>query len=306
MRPLAGHRRTERAAITEGSASSGAFRRGRIGRTFRRVSRFVDTVGARINARNGSVWALAFLGGWIGYGMALGGQYRVFFDDVTAAAGFAVEKVEIRGLVESDSTEIVDRIDLTRHPSLLTLDPETARRRVAEIPWLADVSVKKAYPNKLVVSLRERKAYALWQDDGRIKVVDQAGAVMADELQPQHADLPLVVGHAANTRAGEAIALMASVPELRAKLRAAVLVAERRWNLVTVDGVEIRLPEENPATALAEVARLDAAKKLLDRDIIAVDMRAPDRLTIKLSDAAAQARKDLLKLRNAKKKGTET
>lgn len=273
---------------------------------FRRIPHWLDDTGAQISARNGTFWAIAFLGGWIGYGMALGGQYRVFFDDVTAALGFAVEKVEIRGLAESDSTEIVDRIDLARHPSLLTLDVEGARKRVAEIPWLADVTVRKSFPNTLVVSLRERKAYALWQDDGRISVVDQAGAVMADTLQPRHAELPLVVGIGANKRAGEAIALMGAAPEIRQKIRAAVLVAERRWNLVTIDGVEIRLPEEGAAGALAEVARLDHAKRLLDRDITAVDMRTPDRLTLKLSDAAAQARRDTLKLRNAKKKGTDT
>ncbi|MEJ1161565.1 cell division protein FtsQ/DivIB [Prosthecomicrobium sp. N25] len=306
MRSLARQGRWTRAATPDGGALSAALRRGRIGRTFRRVSRGLNATAEFLQKRNGTTWAVVFLGGWISYGMALGGQSRLFLDEVTAAAGFAVSQIEIRGLAESDSTEIVDRIDVTETSSLLMLDAEKARSRIAEIPWLADVTVKKVYPAKIVVSLRERKPYALWQDDGRIKVVDQTGAVMSEVLQASHADLPLVVGQGANTRAAEAIALIKSAPSLRSKIRAAVLVAERRWNLVTVDGVEIRLPEENPAPALGEMAKLQETKKLLERDIDAVDLRTPDRLYIKLSDAAANARKELIKQRLAKKKATAT
>ncbi len=45
-----------------------------------------------------------------------------------------------------------------------------------------------------------------------------------------------------------------------------------------------------------------AAKSLLSRDITAVDLRLPDRLTVRLSDGVAQAREDALK-KNTKKKG---
>jgi cell division protein FtsQ len=307
LRSLTGQGRADRAATSEGAAAAAAsFRRSRAGRLVRRVSGTVGRIAESLDRRNGTVLALAFLGGWIGYGMALGGQYKLVADELTSAAGFGVQQIEIRGLAESDSTEIVDRIDVTPTSSLLFMNAEKARARIAEIPWLADVSVKKIYPNKVVVSLRERRPYALWQDDGRIRVVDKTGAVMAETLEPRHANLPLVVGIGANLRAEEATRLIESAPSIRTKIRAAVLVAERRWNLVTVDGVEIRLPEDGPAGALAQVARLDETKKILDRDITAIDLRSPDRLYVKLSDAAATARREAIKLRSAKKKGAAT
>ena len=254
----------------------------------------------------GTFAALGFLGAWIGYGLALSGEWRPTLEALTAAAGFRVQSIEIQGLAESDSTEIVDRIDVTAQSSLMMLDVEQARSRVAEIPWVSDVAVKKIYPNRIVVSLNERLPYALWQDDGKLKVVDRTGTVMSETVLARHTTLPLVVGTGANTRVEEAVDLMASAPSLRAKLRAAVLVAERRWNLVTVDGVEIRLPEDNPKDALARVAQLQTVKRLLDRDITAVDIRVPDRLFVRLSDAAADARREMNKTRAPKKKGTDT
>lgn len=249
--------------------------------------------------------ALAFLGCAIGYGMVLGGQGPVFLDSLTSALGFGVESIEINGLVEANSEEIADRIDVGLHSSLLMLNAEHARERIAEIPWVADVEVKKVYPDRLVVNLAERRAYALWQDDGQLRVVDKTGAVMTSNLEPQHARLPLVVGTGANLHVAEAVALIESQPQLKSRIKAAQFVAERRWNLITEDGVEIRLPEDNPAKAYARVAELNETKRLLDRDIVAVDLRATDRLLIRLSDAAADQRRELMKSR-LKKKASDT
>ncbi|WP_165498181.1 cell division protein FtsQ/DivIB [Siculibacillus lacustris] len=255
----------------------------------------------------GTFAALAFLGAWGGYGLVLSGEWRPTVDALASGLGFAITSIEIRGLSEADSTEISDRIDAARTGSLAMLDAEQARQRIAEIPWVADVTVKKLYPNRVVVDLTERLPFALWQDDGRVKVVDRSGAVMADVIQTRHAGLPLVVGAGANARVQEAVALMNAAPSLRPKIRAAVLVAERRWNLMTVDGIEILLPEEDPQGALARVADLQQSKKLLERDLVAVDLRVSDRLFVRLSDAAAEIRREQMRVKSgAKKKGADT
>jgi cell division protein FtsQ len=81
-----------------------------------------------------------------------------------------------------------------------------------------------------------------------------------------------------------------------------VFVGERRWNLRLNDGLDIRLPEHDVGNALAELSRLDQEDHLFSRDIVAVDMRLPDRLTVQLSDDAAKAREDLFKDKKPKKK----
>lgn len=277
----------------------------RWGRTTRRTWQALDAFLARLAQRSGGLWAGGFLAAWACYGMYVGGQYRLYLDEAGAALGFGLTDVEIRGLASLDSTPITERIDFGRHRSLLTVSAEGVRARIADLPWIADVSVEKIYPSKLLVTLSERRPYALWQDDGRVSVVDKTGAVMTDQIEERHLKLPLVVGHAANARAAEALGLIATVPQLAGRIHAAVLVAERRWNLVTNDGVELRLPQDKPDAALREVARLQQTKHLLDRDIEAVDLRTPDRLVIKLSDAAAAQRRDMLKAK-AKKKGADT
>jgi cell division protein FtsQ len=283
----------------------GGLRWGRLVRLARRLVNSIDQRLAHVRPMTGNWAAVGLIAATIAYGMALGGQYKPFLDSVSSAFGFGIESIQINGLVEANSEEIADRIDIGLHTSLLMLNAENARARIAEIPWVADVEVRKVYPDKLIVNLTERHAFALWQEDGQLKVVDQTGAVMTSILEPQHGQLPLVVGVGANMHAKEAIALINAEPSLKPRIKAAQFVAERRWNLVTEDGVEIRLPEENPAAALAKVADLDRTKRLLDRDIVSVDLRASDRILVKLSDAAADQRREMLKSR-VKKKASET
>jgi cell division protein FtsQ len=86
-------------------------------------------------------------------------------------------------------------------------------------------------------------------------------------------------------------------------VRASILVAGRRWNLRLTNGIDVRLPEGDVVPALDRLVMLDREKKLLSRDIVAVDLRLPDRVSVRLSDAAAQTRDDALKAKDKKKKG---
>lgn len=82
-----------------------------------------------------------------------------------------------------------------------------------------------------------------------------------------------------------------------------MFVGERRWNLRLADGIDVRLPEVDVEKALATLSKMDKETGLFSRDITAIDMRLPDRLTVRLSEDAAKARNDLLKDKKPKKAG---
>jgi cell division protein FtsQ len=92
-------------------------------------------------------------------------------------------------------------------------------------------------------------------------------------------------------------------PSIRDLVWASVLVSERRWNLRLKNGIEVRLPETDIASALHRLATLARDKNLLSRDIKVVDLRLRDRVSVRLSDRAAQARADALSEKLKKKAG---
>ena len=75
-------------------------------------------------------------------------------------------------------------------------------------------------------------------------------------------------------------------PQLMDRVAAAIRVADRRWNLRLDNDIDVRLPEENPQAAWDRLAKLQAEHKLLERDIIAIDLRVPERLVVRMRPAA--------------------
>jgi cell division protein FtsQ len=228
------------------------------------------------------------------YGAALGGHMRSVGEGVgtlVSMTGLAVRSVEVEGVEELGRLEQVrDVLGVDPGDPILWLDTHAARQRVEALAWVKSATVLRLLPNALRVSVEPREAFAIWQRAGRFAVIDKSGAVIAETIEDRFASLPLVVGYGANTAADEFLAVLAQRPELRSRMRAAVRVADRRWNLRLINGIDVRLPEEGYLEALDEVEALDQAYGLLARDIAAVDLRVADRITIRLSDEAAMRR----------------
>jgi cell division protein FtsQ len=247
----------------------------------------------------------------VGYGVVKGGhageifsQLQDFADAGANAAGFRISEIALAGQHQMSREDILSVAGITGRSSLLFLDAAHARARLMANPWIAEATVLKLYPDRLRIGIKERAAFALWQKDGHISLIAADGTVLEPGVPAQFASLPLVVGQGAEHAAKEFLALTAHYPDIVGRVAASVLVAERRWNLHLKDGAEILLPDAEPDRALQTLVDLDRDKKLLSRDIIVVDLRLPDRVTVRQSDAAATARDEALKAaaKAAKKK----
>ncbi len=290
-------------------ASARVRRRGDRFAWFASLRRLAFTI-AQLPRGVGVAGSILLLGGALGYGAVKGQHLPVVINwfksarDVTAnSLGFRIAAISLTGEKEVSREEILTTAGVTGRASLLFLDADAARARLMANPWIADAAVLKLYPDRLQITITERLAFALWQKDGRVSVIAADGTVLEPFIEDRYVGLPLVVGAGAQQQAKDFLAIVDRFPNVRSALKASMLVAERRWNLLLTNGVDVRLPETNVEDALARLVQLDHDKKLLSRDITMVDLRLPDRVTVRLSDAAAQARDDALKANMKKKKG---
>ena len=209
--------------------------------------------------------------------------------------GFRITAVAINGRKQLTQDEVLAIGGVNGRSSLLFLDAATVRDKLKANAWIADATVQKFYPGQLQIDITERTAFALWQQDGRLSVISDDGAVLEPYVSRRFTGLPLVVGSGAGTRARDFLAMVDRYPRVRSVMKAAVLVGERRWNLRLKDGLDVRLPENDVGNALAALTKLDRDDRLFSRDITAIDLRLPDRLTVRLSEDAAKAREELFK-----------
>jgi cell division protein FtsQ len=271
--------------------------------------RLIATIERYLPNRGGVAATVLILLGSSAFGVVKGGHV----EELTAAlsdarnalansAGFRITTVAINGRKQLTQDEVLAIGGVNGRSSLLFLDADTVREKLKANAWIGDATVLKLYPGRLQINIVERSAFALWQRDGRLAVIADDGAVLEPYVTRRFATLPLVVGKGAETRARDFLALLDRYPQVRTVTRAAIFVGERRWNLRLKDGLDIRLPENDVGNALAALSKLDQDDKLFSRDIVAVDLRLPDRLVVQLSDDAAKAREDLFKDKKPKKK----
>jgi cell division protein FtsQ len=188
--------------------------------------------------------------------------------------------VEGREYVERDA--ILAALGVSAGDSLLGIDLQAARKRLEAIDWVASATVERRLPDTLYVTMKERRAVAIWQNGAEYTLIDKNGrTVRASKMPPGAEKLLLLGGPGAPEHVGELLLLLAYEPSIAGQLRAAVWVGQRRWNLVLNNGVEIWLPEEDAVAALQQLVKLDDKHKLLSREFGVVDLRLPDKLYLR-------------------------
>jgi cell division protein FtsQ len=199
-------------------------------------------------------------------------------------AGFEVKRVDLRGIRNMDRLTVY-AIAFDQHSMAMPLvDLDEVRGRLLRYGWVQDARVSRRLPDTLVVDIVERTPAAVWQNQGRLRLIDASGVVLEDVSGAATRDLPLLIGPNANLHAGELAGIIARAPSLKPVLAGATWIGERRWDLRFQSGETLALPEgQNEAErALVRFARMDQAQRLLGRGFLRFDMRDPTRFVARL------------------------
>lgn len=216
-------------------------------------------------------------------------------DSIVNRDEFRVSRLQVRG-ASLDVQSAVVAIASDRLPSSsLDLDVARLRDTLETLPAVARASVRIGPGGVLQIDVTERLPVLVWRYGGVLHVIDQDGAKLGTlEHRADRADLPLVLGHGADTRVEEALDLLIAAAPVADRVRGLQRMANRRWNLILDRDQTILLPVDKPRAALRRVMGLHQADDILNRDISVVDMRNGNRPVLRLGDVA---RSELTRLR---------
>jgi len=219
------------------------------------------------------------------------------------SAGFRITTVAINGRKQLSQDEVLAIGGVNGRSSLLFLDAATVRDKLKTNPWIADATILKLYPAGCRSTLSSARRFALWQQGGRLSVISDDGAVLEPYMSRRFVSLPLVVGKGADTRSRDFLALLDRYPQVRAVTKGCDL--RRRTALEPAPERRSRHPlaGERRRQRAGDAEQLDKEERLFSRDIVAVDMRLPDRLTVQLSEDAGKARDETVQGQEDQEKG---
>jgi cell division protein FtsQ len=231
-----------------------------------------------------TVWLIASLAGFPA--MA---AYRLA--EAAGHAGFEVDRVEVRGVERLNELKVYERVLGERDRAMPLVDIHALREHLLELSWVKDARVSRQLPDTLVIDIVERKPHAVLQKPNRLVLIDDTG----HELEPVSAanakGMLAISGPGAQRQVAELSGLLDAAPALKPQVSAAEWVGNRRWNLTFKTGQVLALPQGDDAAAgaLVSFARLDGVNRLLGGKVTAFDMRAPDRIYMRIPGRSQQS-----------------
>lgn len=198
-----------------------------------------------------------------------------------AKTGFSVNEIFVEGRFETPRKILLKALRLERGAPILAFDPEAARLRVEALPWVRKAVIERQLPDVVHLQLRERRPMALWQRGGKFSLIDTNGELIPLKDVSEYTNLIVIIGRDAPGNAAALFEVLATEPKLAGRVKAAVRVGGRRWNLHLNNDIEIRLPETDSNAAWGHLAKLDQQHDLLSKDLITIDLRLADRVVIR-------------------------
>ena len=169
------------------------------------------------------------------------------------------------------------------HGNFFTVDIDQLRGMLEKLPWVRNVSIRREFPDKLLVSFEEHKAVAHWND---IALVNQQGEVFEAESTVVLPDFfgtegtsPEVLKQFENF-SGQLAPLHLGVMQL-------VLSTRHAWQLHLSNNIVVELGREAMQQRLARFIAVYPyiMAQPTARDIQVVDMRYRDGFAVRLRPA---------------------
>lgn len=215
---------------------------------------------------------------------ALVGNYLSVKHSIEQRPEFMVKLMAIEGASTEVSEDMREIMGLDFPISSFDLNLEEMRKRVMELDAVADARLQIRAGGILHFDVTQREPAVVWRQGDRVEVLDPFGKRVGPlESRSERPDLPLIAGTGADLATVEARRLFAVAGPVHDRIRGLVRVGERRWDIVLDGGQKIMLPPTGAVAALERVMARVQMQDLLDRDLQVIDMRNPDRPTIRMT-----------------------
>lgn len=223
------------------------------------------------------LWAIA--GGMFGL---IGEKISDRAAHITARHGFVVETVTINGRHYTQADNVTAALAITRGQPLFSVDLQGIKDRLSELEWVETATIRRHWPDRISVMLRERQPLAIWYGEGTDQpyLLDRSGTVMMVDIPKAFQQLLRVSGSGAPLALPDFVTLLLAEPKIAAYVKKVERISERRWDMILVNGTRVKLPEDDIGYALSRLRQSHQDKQTLDEGFVEIDLRLNDRMIV--------------------------
>ncbi len=211
-----------------------------------------------------------------GYGQARGW--------VVANTQLELKLGEVSGLARATRTQVANALNLPRVGSPIEFDTIEARRLVVRLPWIRDAEVRYHFPGRISAIILEEIPVAVWREGNSFWLLNIQGQPIEQvKKESVPTDLLVLVGRGAGLAIADIGLLRAAHSAFADPSTIYYRVGGRRWNVALAEGPVVQFPEKGLFAALERFHSTSLSVELFAGNIVAVDLRDPDVVQLRLS-----------------------
>ena len=107
---------------------------------------------------------------------------------------FQISTIDIDGTRMINNEQIVALSSLDIHSNLLAMNVAMVQSKLENHPWVAQAVITRDWPNRLAISIKEKKPVALLNQNDGLWYLDRNGELIAQAEPMQELDFPVVTG----------------------------------------------------------------------------------------------------------------
>ncbi len=106
---------------------------------------------------------------------------------------FAVREIHVRGGEKIGGNEVIAMAGLKQGMNLWNIEPAVIEQKIARLPWVRRVLVRREFPRRVVIEVEEREPKAIVAM-GKLYYVDSDGIVFKEVGRGEKVHFPLLTG----------------------------------------------------------------------------------------------------------------
>src|SRR5688572_3990120 len=120
-----------------------------------------------------------------------------------SAKSLAISRISVTGNARMSTREVREVLRELRGANMLSADLESAREKLRQSPWVADVEIRRSFPSAISVAVVERDVAAIGMIGAEPYLIDAQGdPIVKFDQSHSEFDLPIIKGLGADSGGG--------------------------------------------------------------------------------------------------------
>ncbi len=210
----------------------------------------------------------------------------IYFASVTVYQAFHLKEIVFAGNEHLTDEELKNLAGLKGGESLIAISSNRIFEKMIESPWIRHISVRKEFPDKLHILIREAKPFALLDIKGRLFIIDDRGKMLQELKVTPIPFLPVISGtpfrkKEAFTEALNLVRVIKDLGLLLEKDHIEVIALKPQEITVNLDGVMVKVGAGDYEDKLLRLIEMEEEIKKRNILVDYIDLRFANRAVVK-------------------------